>query len=263
MKVTKEAIETVLVFVGKNPNAYQASIQKGTGLSEAIVRESLNQLKADTKVVGTKVGLRVEYVVATPAKATPVAKTKTTPVAKAKTKTPAKATPVAKAKTKTPAKVKTKATPVAKVKVVPITKSTDAKVAVTYVVQPGEPKTSKETGRNYGRNFNRFVLNGQSYQKGKLVHAIVADYVKEKNATLTELKSVFADKLNKSYGVFQEINVAKEKPGRYFTNKSITLSGGKRIAVCNQWTTENIQPVLAVAKSLGYKITAETDVVAK
>lgn len=255
MKVTKEAIETVLVFVGKNPNAYQASIQKGTGLSEAIVRESLNQLKADTKVVGTKVGLRVEYVVATPV-AVPAKKTKTKSAVKAKT--PAKAIVAKTTKTKVTAK-----TPIAKVKVVPITKSTDEKVAVKYVVQPGEPKTSKETGRNYGRNFNRFVLNGQSYQKGKLVHAIVADYAKEKNATLTELKTVFADKLNKSYGVFQEINVAKEKPGRYFTNKSITLSGGKRVAVCNQWTTENIQPVLAVAKSLGYKITAENDVVAK
>jgi hypothetical protein len=106
------------------------------------------------------------------------------------------------------------------------------------------------------------VYNGQSFHKGKLVDTIIREYVKEKNPTLAELKSVFPDSLLKTYGIFQEINTAKEKPGRYFTHKSITLNGGKRIAVCNQWTSENIQPVLAVAKKLGYKVTAEEAVTA-
>jgi hypothetical protein len=63
MKVSKDSVQKVYAFVKENPNAYNATIQKGTGIREAVVREALNELKAEGKIVGTQTGKRVEYVV--------------------------------------------------------------------------------------------------------------------------------------------------------------------------------------------------------
>ena len=132
-----------------------------------------------------------------------------------------------------------------------------AKAKVNPEVKPVGIKSDKSKGRNFGRNFGRLTVNGVPLHKGKAADAIVRAYVKDKNPTYQELKAVFPDSLLKTYGIFTDMQAARQRAGRYFCNKSITLAGGKKIAVCSQFTTDNIQPLLNVARGLGFKIGVE------
>ena len=117
-----------------------------------------------------------------------------------------------------------------------------------------EVKTSK------GRNNQKFKFNGNEYGKGPLVREVVREYVAgHPKVTLKQLKEIFPDELLKRFGIFQEESVAKTLSGardRYFfkDEQLIKLSDKKVIAVCNQLTSDNIQPFLKTARALGFKI---------
>jgi len=206
------------------------------------------KVKAAKKLVVVKKNAKAKVEV--PAKKVPVAKTKVVPAAK----TPAKKTPIAKvpakkvpaAKTKVPAKK----TPAAKTKVVP------AKKAKTNF-----SAKKKRTADNFDRNFGRVKFNGETLSKGRAVHAVVAAFNEKKKPTLSQLKDAFPDTLLKNYGVVQEIAKAKKYSvngkTRYFVGNDdlIKTKDGKSIAVCNQFSTENIKPLIKHAKSLGFTLT--------
>lgn len=111
------------------------------------------------------------------------------------------------------------------------------------------------------RNNDKFTFNGQEYGKGPLVRTLVAQYVADNpNTTLKKLKEVFPDDLMKRFGIFQDIDKAREISGkkydRYFFKEEhqIKLKDKTVIVVCNQWTSENIKPFLEVIKKLGYDV---------
>jgi hypothetical protein len=109
-----------------------------------------------------------------------------------------------------------------------------------------------------GRNNDKFKFNGQEYGKGRLVLAVIRQYVEDTKPTLKQTLDAFPDVL-KRFGSHQEIEKARELSGardRYFFKEEdqIKLKDKKVIVVCNQWTSENIQPFLKIARSLGYKI---------
>jgi hypothetical protein len=111
---------------------------------------------------------------------------------------------------------------------------------------------------NYGRDFSKFVLNGEKYRKGQLVLAIVSDYAKKHNCTSAQLKKVFSDDLVPMYGVIAPAVDAKRastKKKRYFVgaDQLIQLKDGK-FAVTNQISEAIIQKFLPVAKNAGYRV---------
>ena len=125
-----------------------------------------------------------------------------------------------------------------------------------------EDMTSNEepvSKKSKGRDNSKYKFCGQFYGKGPLVRAVVAAYVKD-NAPVTykKLKEVFPDELLKRFGIFQDEIAAREiskKGERYFFKEEHVIKlKDKRIVVCNQFTFDNIQPFLKVAKELGYKI---------
>ena len=82
---------------------------------------------------------------------------------------------------------------------------------------------------------------------------------KHKNIGIAKLKESFPDELIQRFGVFQEISKAKHFASggrdRYFMQEErIIKLKDKRIAVCNQWTAENIKPFLSAARKLGFEI---------
>jgi hypothetical protein len=108
-----------------------------------------------------------------------------------------------------------------------------------------------------GRNNQKFKFNGEEYGKGRLVLAVVRQYVEDHKPTLKQLKEAFPDELLKRFGVWQEEDKANEISGarpRYFISEADQIRvKGKVIVVCSQWTSENIQGFLSLAKKL-YKI---------
>ena len=105
---------------------------------------------------------------------------------------------------------------------------------------------------------------GSSYGKGRLVLAIISQYVKEGKATnYTELLQAFPDKLQGSKGVVRLLNsVSDNDKGigssnkRYFVNDDeiILLTSGEQVVVCSQWGTENVDKFIEYANNFGYKI---------
>ena len=113
--------------------------------------------------------------------------------------------------------------------------------------------------KSAGRDNSKFTFNGEASGKGPLVRAVVAQYVKD-NPTVTynELKKVFPDTLLKRFGIFQDEKTAHEIAGKgnryFFKDEHVIKLTDKNIVVCNQFTFENIQPFLKVARELGYEI---------
>lgn len=119
-----------------------------------------------------------------------------------------------------------------------------------------EKVKTKSTG---GRDNRKFKFNGQEYGKGPLVRAVIEAYAKKNpKTTIAQLKKVFPDELLHRYGIFQEVKDAKKMSGnrdRYFLkHEQLIPLKDATIAVCNQFTAENILPFLKVAKEQGFTI---------
>jgi hypothetical protein len=146
----------------------------------------------------------------------------------------------------------------------------DASYSINEVAETSteqEPESTEDaeedTATKKGRNNQKYKLPGDAneYGKGGLVREIVRQHVAETKPSLKQLKEAFPDELLKRFGVFQDEDTARSIQGardRYFWKEEhqIKLKDKKVIVVCNQWTSENIQPFLKTARALGYKIKA-------
>jgi hypothetical protein len=118
----------------------------------------------------------------------------------------------------------------------------------------------QESPKSKGRNNDKFKFNGQEYGKGPLVREVVRHYIAEHpKVTSKQLKDVFPDELLRRFGIWQEISQAKSLSGardRYFFQEQhqMKLGDKKVIVVCNQFTSDNVQPFLKAARAIGYKI---------
>lgn len=128
--------------------------------------------------------------------------------------------------------------------------------------QPSETET-KPAKKSAGRNTGTYKFQNISYNKGKLINAVVAAHVaKNKNITHDKLKEVFPDTLLKRFGIFQIVEKAREISGvkydRYFFKDEFQIKLKDAVIVtCNQITGENILPFLEVCAKLGYEVTAD------
>lgn len=120
---------------------------------------------------------------------------------------------------------------------------------------------------NKSRNFDRtkFIYNGEKYNKGRLVLAVMKDYVGDHNKkTFSELRKDFPHDLQGSSGVFvtKEEAIGKfERTGykRYYIkdDELIKLEDESVIAVTTQWGKGNIHKFIDRAREFGYKIDSE------
>jgi hypothetical protein len=148
----------------------------------------------------------------------------------------------------------------------PITEETNAETTDEQSNQATEVKNdmkAEPAKKTAGRNTGTFKFNGTSYNKGKLIHAVVAAHVsKNKNITLNKMKEAFPDTLLKRFGIFQTESKAREISGvkydRYFFKEEMQIKLKDAVLVtCNQITGENILPFLEAAAKLGIVIEAE------
>ncbi len=113
------------------------------------------------------------------------------------------------------------------------------------------------------RDTTRYTFDGVVYSKKGLVYAVVKKYVIDHpEISCTDLRLVFDKSLQGSIGVVEKVDIAKQRGEteyriRFFSdeNEVLHLRDGDMV-VCTQWGIMNIPRFLAVAKRLGYQITA-------
>ena len=110
-----------------------------------------------------------------------------------------------------------------------------------------EPKTRDKT---------KYIIDGRTCLKNRLVLEVVKKYVSEHSRiTFDELRDVFYDKLQGSFGVVRKMEDIPDKQKiRYFMKEIIELDDGIKVVVSNQWGKYNVKLFIALAKSLGYEI---------
>lgn len=106
----------------------------------------------------------------------------------------------------------------------------------------------------------KYIFNGNTYGKGRLVLAVVEQYVSDNPGLSKEkLEERFPATLQGTIGVFSSIEEAegKFKGKRHFVKNPIRLTNAT-IAVCSQWGARNIEGFLQHAtEELGYAISGE------
>jgi hypothetical protein len=111
-----------------------------------------------------------------------------------------------------------------------------------------------------GRDTGKYLFEGNTYGKGRLVWAVVKAYhTTNKKVSLGKMQTVFPDTLQKNYGFIVEYPKAKKMSvgrERYFMRDGETMQvAGKRVCVCSQWGNgKNWDEFLEIAKGLGFKI---------
>jgi len=123
------------------------------------------------------------------------------------------------------------------------------------------PKTSQySTKKSSPKDHTQYKFNNQYYGKGRLVLAIIKDYVKNHpQSTYSEIESVFKKELQGSVGVIDRYDSILEKykdveHKRHFLNDVISLNDGEKIVVSTEWGKGNIDAFVNKAKAIGYII---------
>jgi len=114
------------------------------------------------------------------------------------------------------------------------------------------------------KDYSKYTFKGTQYGKGRLVQAVVKDYVQTNpGISFEDLLLVFPHELARhKYGVFDRTEVAEKyfidsgsKYKRFYMNEGdiITLSDAK-IVVCSQFGKDNMDPFLEACKKLELEI---------
>ena len=107
-----------------------------------------------------------------------------------------------------------------------------------------------------------YTFNGKTYGKGRLVLAVVQQYVSDNpRLAKAKLEEIFPATLQGSIGVLSSIEEAegKYKGKRHFVKSAIKLANAT-IAVCNQWGSGNIDMFLQHAiGELGYAVENDSE----
>jgi hypothetical protein len=121
------------------------------------------------------------------------------------------------------------------------------------------PKAQKPQKEKGDRDRSGFVFLGETYGKGPLVLAVIREHVRlNPKITCDTLKKAFPDELLKGYGIFQTyekaMEISKVRKRFFLNDNQLVRLKDKNIAICNQFSSDNIMPFLSHTRKLGYKI---------
>lgn len=116
-----------------------------------------------------------------------------------------------------------------------------------------------ETDNIRRRDYIKYSINGgEEVGKARLVLEIIKNVINDNpdGMSLKKLKEMFPDSLHKKFGVVQPLVEAikrSEKHKRFFVDNPLKV-GKQNIAVCREWSVDNIKPVINTAIGMGYDI---------
>ncbi len=113
-----------------------------------------------------------------------------------------------------------------------------------------------------GRDTTKYIFNGKQFGKGKLVLAIVHQYViDEPDTSFADLLVAFPKHLQGSNGVISNLETAEDIVQRtahkrhFLKSKELVQLTDCTVAVSTEWGAGNIDNFIRQAESLGYVIT--------
>jgi len=112
------------------------------------------------------------------------------------------------------------------------------------------------------KNTDKLIFKGTKYRKGRLVHAVIKDYIENNpDITYADLEKAFPWRLQGSekHGCFKSYlvatnNIINGRKRHFIKPQELIVLNDEKIAVCSQWGIANITPFIKNAESLGYKI---------
>lgn len=123
--------------------------------------------------------------------------------------------------------------------VIPIPEAADYQIGLR---QKSELSKEAKMSAISNRDYTKYNFNNETYGKGRLVLAVITEFIKQNPAiTFEQLKIQFPDKLQGSLGVIEETSFLddnKSKSNRFFTkpNEILTLQNeNKSVIVCSDW----------------------------
>lgn len=131
----------------------------------------------------------------------------------------------------------------------------------SYQVKIKQQSEERREARKSSKDYTHYIFLGNSYNKRKLVLAVIQDWVSKNDpSNLSELLEAFPQEI-RSGGLFVPEKEAKEiykRQGiyRHFLSDGEVLqfSDSTQYAISNQWGKGNIEKFLNQSKKLGYEI---------
>lgn len=130
--------------------------------------------------------------------------------------------------------------------------------AAEYQIRVREQAVEHKAAAQNKKDNTKYEFLGNTYGKGRLVHAVVNQYFRENpNSTIEDLRAKFPDSLQSHYGVVTSRSEAErilKETGykRHYLNENdlLKLNDGNEIAICKEWGIGNISPFLEMARRL-------------
>ncbi len=133
--------------------------------------------------------------------------------------------------------------------------------AESYQVKIKQQSVERREARKSSKDYTRYLFQGNSYNKRKLVLAVIQQWVsKNKPSNISELLKAFPQEI-RSGGLFVLVEEAKgiyDRQGiyRHFLGDDEVLEfpDSTQYAASNQWGKGNIEKFINQAKKIGYEI---------
>lgn len=111
-----------------------------------------------------------------------------------------------------------------------------------YQDKPIKTYSKREPGEPSNKDFTKYTFDGKVYNKGRLIHAVVAKFVADNNPTIDQLRSAFPNDSIKAYGkgLFvpvaeaEKINTESKRPRFFSKQEDLIEINGEKIAITNQ-----------------------------
>ena len=132
--------------------------------------------------------------------------------------------------------------------------------AEDYWVGIRQQSDERKAVRQSQRDYTRYQFNGTTYNKNRLVLAVLEQHVeKTPDIAFSQLEDAFPKKLQGHYGCFETVAQAEAIYSRgrkrhFLEPEELIELMDERIAICTQWGVGNLENFIAQARSLGYEI---------
>lgn len=133
--------------------------------------------------------------------------------------------------------------------------------AESYQIKIKQQTEERREARKSSKDYTQYIFEGSSYNKRKLVLAVIQSWIKKNNPENFKILLDAFPQECKSGGIFAPISDAleisrKQENTRHFLeeNQIISFSDNSKYAITNQWSKTSIEKFIEQVKKFGFEI---------